>query len=289
MHNHEKLANGIAKVIICAPTVLALIYLAVAIPKYAAVMTIAPNPADPRTIQTASVDASSLVRTLGLGDNGSTLPPMYAELLVKLTSPSVAGSLQRDIVIMRHLYGNAYDPTTHRLRGSPGIGFYFRQMVSLGAYRYLPPAAQEIAAKLHDRVFVTPVGETNMHEIRVYDKDPAYAIRLLVSLFTLADDNIKHSESARSAEMRSYLENQLKKSSSLTSETMMREMLSQAENHLALSALRQPMAAQIVEEPSVGSAPEVPHFWPVLLFGILISCSLASAYFYYIRIWMPRR
>ena len=116
-----------------------------------------------------------------------------------------------------------------------------------------------------------------------------FASKLLMLVVTLADQSIKQQQAARAHELRDYLSSQLKNPSGLSSAESLRTMLDQYQTQIALSALSQPMSADIIELPDVPAMPETPHYGVTLIIGFSISAFLTILYLYYSFVWKASR
>lgn len=279
--------DTIAICVIALPIVLAVMFLLTTPPQYVASMTISPNLKDPRTNQTSGAGVGSIAASL-LGGSDNTLPELYSELLDKLYSPEVGQALLNYPDLIDRLYPGQYDARTKTLTAKPGLMFRIKRILTLGRLKFAPPGPAEIGNRLHDIIFVVPVGTTPMRQLRLFDPNPRMAERMLMVVFSLADASIKHDEAIRASELYGYISRQLDKENSISSQQMLRALADQYRFQMVLSALNQPMAAQIVDPPRAGTMPDTPHFGLTMAIGVGASLFLGLLYLYYLYYWRAR-
>ncbi len=141
-------------------------------------------------------------------------------------------------------------------------------------------SAQELSAYLLRHVKIQPVGNTESRVISYAHPDPAFAVKLLGHLHTIADETIRQKTAADIEERVTWLKKELNESANPDHREALTLLLLAQERRRMLVAMDQPFAAEIVE-PAAASAradwPKAPLMIVAGLFcGLLAGFTLAS-------------
>jgi hypothetical protein len=108
------------------------------------------------------------------------------------------------------------------------------------------------------RVRIEPLGSTSSRVISYSHPDPAFAVRLLGHLHTIADETIRQKTDAETRERISWLQRQLAQAGNPDHRQALTSLLLAQERRRMLVAMDQPFAAELVEPAAASSRPD----WP---------------------------
>jgi hypothetical protein len=193
-----------------ASFVAAVVYLNIAIYRYAADLKVTPSQGSGGALSGSLGALASLAGAdLSRGASGAAYPLYFATL----KSRGVAADLASDPAIMRHVFAKQWNSRRgkfeHHMGAVETIAEPIKHVLGLPSYPWHPPAAAELQTYLEKNLEVTEDVKRSMTTIRVKDADPAFAASLLLRVHTAADAAIRDRTLKRTAQYIAYLERKL--------------------------------------------------------------------------------
>ncbi len=235
--------------------VIAVLFLATAVPHYRASMLVAP--AERRTgpdIKALLPDNSSfavqyLMNSIGSPDSGD-----YMRFENILRETTVAGRLLEDERIVK---GVAADRR-----------FSFENESAAGS-------AEKFSAYLTKSIAVEPVGTTPMRRLVYKHPDRAFAGYMLTRVYQTADDIIRQEIRDKTQSREAYLQNALATVDHPDHRRALTSLLMEQEHVRMILAMDEPFAAIIAEPPAAGVRPYWPRKTVIVPAGVLAGMVLA--------------
>lgn len=219
--------------------VMAVIFIAAAVPHFRASMLVAP--AERRTgpdIKALLPDNSSfavqyLVNTLGSPDSGD-----FMRFETTLREATVAGRLLEDDRIVAGVRADR----RFSFQGAPDV----------------TQSAERFSAYLTDHVAIEPVGTTPLRRLVYKHPDRAFAGYLLTKLYETADELIRQEIRDKTQNREAYLQQALATVDHPDHRRALTSLLMEQEHVRMILAMDEPFAAIIAEPPAAGVKP----YWP---------------------------
>ena len=241
-----------------------LVFLALAVPQYKAEMLVSPttHSGTPDISglfpENAGTAMSAILQSFGPGDSSD-----FERFGAIVRQPSVAAMLLRDPVIRNGLTR----ARRWRLGGGAPID-----------------SATKLSGWLNDHVEIEPVGTTRLKKVSVSHPDPAFAVRLLQTLYIDADDLIRGDIQGKTAARIAYLNRAIAAEQNPEHQRDLTKVLMDQEQIAVILAVHESYSATIAE-PAAASA----HAdWPRKSF-VLPACVLVGMVFAYILYGLRRR
>jgi hypothetical protein len=188
----------------------AVIYLNVAVYRYAADLKVTPSQSGGGALGGGLSALASLAGADLSRSSGGAAYPLY---IATLKSRGVAADLASDPAIMRHVFAKQWNSATGQFEHHIGlvetIAALTKRALGLPDYAWHPPGAAELQTYLEDSLEVTEDLKRSMTTIRVKDADPQFAGLLVLRVHDAADAAIRARTLARTAQYIAYLERKL--------------------------------------------------------------------------------
>ena len=218
--------------------VVALLWLACAVPQYRVTMLVGP------TTRTGTPDISALfpenasyaleyvVRSFGPGDSSD-----FMRFETILRGPTVSARLLNDPAL------------------NPGLASDRRWSFARSG---IPDNAEKLSAYLQKKVRIEPVGHTPIRKVTYFHADPDFGRRLLLTLYGTTDSLIRQEIREKAATRIVWLNDTLRTTNDPEHRRMLTNLLMEQEQVKMILALNEPFAAMLAEPPSVSAKP----VWP---------------------------
>jgi uncharacterized protein involved in exopolysaccharide biosynthesis len=139
-----------------------------------------------------------------------------------------------------------------------------------GFQPHSPIKADMLSKYLLKNVRIEPLGSTSSRVISYSHPDPAFAVRLLKHLHTIADETIRQKTGAETQERISWLQKQLNQTANPDHRAALTSLLLAQERRRMLVAMDQPFAAELVEPAAASSRPDWPSSPLVMLVAVFM-------------------
>jgi uncharacterized protein involved in exopolysaccharide biosynthesis len=244
----------------------ALVSLAGARPVYRVEMTVVPAPSD----QSAGATGSSTLTTLlGLAGpmQSSSNYTRYQKLLV---SPVVASRMAARQGFMQEVFQNEWNAKTGRWEQPPTLRAYLLGwLFSLSSVPiWSPPDVTQLSKYLDGSLVILPGTTTDIVNISMNDRDPAFATRVMLMAHHEANIVLRDQVARRARQQVAYLQSKLAETTVADYRATLLGLLSAEEKTLMLTQTDADFAAEILSPPVVSPTPVAPR--PVLTLAIAI-------------------
>jgi hypothetical protein len=171
------------------------------------------------------------------------------------------------------------DPKTRQWRPKTGLVAWGRR--AYAAIAHLPnpdrpQTAADLSTTITNNLTITPDKNTHMLALSMDDANPKRTSAFLVHLVQAANDYIKNQDNEMVQKQVTYVTQQLKTNTDLSQRDVLTRMLSDAEQHLMLTAIDLPYVATIEDGPTVTTINKSVRYVPgFILLGLLLGGGLS--------------
>lgn len=260
--------------------VLALLYLAIATPKYRAEILLVPAPVN-QSGGLGGVEALGGLASLAGVDlqSGTSVPPFDVFRAVL-----AGGDVARTIAtpeIMQGVFPDRWDARAGHWVPQSGFGYFVKGLFvdfGLPDLRDGEPDWRMLRSYLKDNVKTSKGVETPVFTVSFDHRSPEFARKLLTQLWQAADDHVRARDKARAEASIAHLSHRLDTETRLEHRAVLAAALGEQERVLMMAAAESPYAAEMVEDAFVSRKPVSPNVGltlaGALFFGLLAGCLL---------------
>jgi hypothetical protein len=243
---------------------------------YVAKMLVAPESGSTST--TGSGSRINAVLGIGVAQSGGAIDRME----VMIGSPTLAVRLQDKYGLLQRVFSSGWDPATKKWNPPTGETFDRSQRIRrfFGLPAWSPPDLQSLAGYLAGAVTFDQRHGAGIVSVTVSHPDPEFALMLLRTVYSEADELLREQALVSSRERRNYIYEKLGEARLLDSRQALISILTSEERKAMLLESELPYAARIVEAPYVSTRPIEPNIntkiaGPILL-GIALGFGLVT-------------
>jgi hypothetical protein len=192
----------------------------------------------------------------------------FERLKLILGSNELAELLDAKYGLLRRVYASSWDDATQTWTRPSGKSFEDdqRRKAFLRQNLWSPPNLGMLAGYISGTVKVEPVPAASFYRISVQHVDGEYALWLLQTVFTEADNLLRERDRQDSRRRRAFIEKQMESRTILYMQEALRNLLSQELSREISLEANPSYSATIVEAPYIANARTEPN--PTLVFGV---------------------
>lgn len=231
-------------------------------PRYVATMVVNPGPTSaggPFPVQLGRV--SSIASAVGVTIAGAPRGTAFDRLVLIMSSVTLAKRLQEKYGFLQKIYMGSWDPEAKRWIPPSGRRFEWRQKIRkfFNLSTWSEPNIESLARYLGGAIRIEDVENTGFKGLSVTHRDPDFALELLRTAYTEADNLMREQDRAETAQRKVYLESEFQQASLTEMRQALLTLLTNEERTAMLLNLSLPYAARMVEPPFVSGKQTEPN------------------------------
>jgi len=251
------------------------------VPHYEAVMVVSPTSGEMGMQMPSQMGVLS---GLGLSVSGRAQATLFDRLQQAFSSMELARRMQAKHDLLHVVYRGSWDEEAQSWIRPEGTRFEWREayLSFLNQPIWRAPELESLANYLGGSLVVEEPKESPFLEVKVLHSDPEFALFLLTTAYTEADNLLRDQDRNQIAERQAYLRNQLATAELSDIRRMLLDLLGQEVRRGMLLESNLPYAARIIEPARVSSEPVPPNMrfeigWRMVL-AILLGVVIVVSY-----------